>query len=290
MPPEVCFIVPSYKSRATIRATLDSIYRQATQRPFEVLVVDSSGDDTAEWLKARYPQLRVLRSEGRLYAGVARNRGADETDAPLLAFLDADAALASDWLELLIGRMATCPDLSLIGGAVVNANPETWPSRLLYWIEFSEYLPGLPSGLRTALSSSNLLLRREEFLARGGFDADYGMAEDLLLCRKWGKGLFFEEKARVFHRHRSKWKEVIAHLELLGYWSGRYRASRPSTGSWLRRAPFASFGLPLHRAPRILWRLIRSNWKEGAKGVLLLPLVLWGLFRWSIGFRKGLKS
>ncbi len=290
MPPDVCFIVPSYRSRTTIRATLDSIYAQRPERPIEVLVVDSSGDETSEWLKKLYPRLRVLKSETRLFAGAARNRGARETTASLLAFLDADATIPPDWLESLLATLSAHPDLSLIGGAVVNANPESLPSRLLHWIEFSEYLPGLPSGFRATLSSSNLVVKREEFLARDGFDASYGMAEDLLLCRKWREGLFFEAKAPIFHRHRSTWKEVGAHLRALGYWSGRYRASHRSSGSWLREVPLLSFGLPFLRAPRILARLLRSNWQEGAKAILLLPFLLWALFRWTTGFRKGLRT
>lgn len=291
MQPDVCFIVPSYNSRRTIRATLDSIYAQRSERRIEVVVVDSSADGTADWLKQLYPQLRVLESETRLFAGAARNRGARETAAPLLAFLDADASAVPDWLESLFRNLAAHPNVSLVGGSVANANPESLPSRLLHWIEFSEYLPGLPSGFRQALSSSNLLVRRDEFLANGGFDADYGMAEDLLLCRKWPDGgLFFEGKTGIFHSHRSTWEEVREHLQSLGYWSGLYRAKHRSSGSWLRGLPLASFGLPFLRAPRIVARVLRGNWKEGVKAVLLLPLLLWALFEWSIGFQRGLRA
>ncbi len=290
VPPDVSFIVPSYRSRTTIRATLDSIYAQQAKKAIEVIVVDSSGDDTAEWLKELYPQLRVVVSETRLFAGAARNRGARETTAPLLAFLDADAALAPDWLDSVLARLEANPSLSLLGGAVVNANPRPVVSRLLYWIEFSEYLPGLPSGFRASLSSSNLLVKRQEFLARGGFDSSFGMAEDLLLCRKWREGLFFEGKARIFHRHRAAWQEVREHLEALGYWSGRYRAGHAGSGSWLREVPLLSLALPFLRAPRIVARVLRSNWKEGVRAILLVPLIFWALVRWSTGFRKGLRS
>jgi GT2 family glycosyltransferase len=290
MPSEVCFVVPSYQSRSSIRATLDSILAQETDRPIEVLVVESSPDDTAEWLRELYPEFRILKSEQRLFPGAARNLGARQTDAVLLAFLDADATAAPDWLKTLLESLALQTDISLIGGAVVNANPRSLPSLVLYWIEFSEYLPGLPSGPRAALSSSNLLVRRKEFLERGGFDAGFAMAEDLVLCRKWRAGLFFEAKARIFHRHRSTWKDVRKHLDSLGYWSGRYRASHQTTGSWLRQLPLLSFGLPVVRAPRIIARLTRSDWKEGAKGVVLFPFLTWGLLAWATGFYRGLRE
>ncbi len=288
MPPDVCFVVPSFQSRASIRATLDSIRAQKTDKSIEILVVDSSPDDTAEWLESLYPSARVLKSEQRLFPGAARNFGARHTDADRLAFLDADASAASDWLSTLLGRLDLDSDISLIGGAVVNANPRSLPGLILYWIEFSEYLPRLVSSRRNALSSSNLLVKREEFLKRGGFDESYAMAEDLVLCRQWGEGLFFEPQARISHRHRSTWRDVRKHLEALGRWSGRYRATHQTTGSWLRRLPLLSFGLPLIRAPRIIARLARSDWKEGAKGLVLLPLLAWGLFRWTVGFHRGL--
>jgi len=290
MPPDVCFIVPSYQSRSSIRATLDSIATQETDRPIEVLVVDSSPDDTADWLQKLHPAVRVLKSEQRLFPGSARNLGARNTDAPFVAFLDADATAAPDWLQTLLGSLSVHPGISLIGGAVFNANPRSLPGLILYWIEFSEYLPGLPSGLRTALSSSNLLVRREDFLEHGGFDAGFAMAEDLLLCRKWGGGLFFDAEATIYHRHRSTWRDVHKHLTALGYWSGRYRACHQATGSWLRRLPLLSFGLPAIRAPRIIARVLRSDWKEGAKSVLLFPFLTWGLLSWAIGFYRGVQE
>ncbi|RPI28322.1 MAG: glycosyltransferase [Acidobacteria bacterium] len=290
MRPDVCFVVPSYKSRATIRATLDSIFAQQTDKSVEALVVESSGDDTADWLGKLYPQLQVVKSKQRLFAGAARNLGARRARADLMAFLDADAVAAPDWLQTLLATFSVRPDLSLIGGAVANANPDSLSGLILYWLEFSEYLPGLPSGPRAALSSSNLLLRREEFLARGGFDENYGMAEDLLLCRQWQSGFHFEGRAVIRHRQRTGWHNVRLHLTDLGYWSGRYRASHQTSGSWLRAFPALSYALPFLRAPRILLRLWRSSWQDGLRGIVLFPAVIWGLFCWARGFQKGLRS
>ncbi|HXK61555.1 MAG TPA: glycosyltransferase [Acidobacteriota bacterium] len=290
MPPEISFVVPSYKSRETIQATIESIYAQRTGSSFEVIVVDSSGDDTADWLQTLHPALRVIRSDTRLFAGAARNLGARESTGLLLAFLDADAVAHPDWLESLLATLDAHPEISLIGGAIANANPETTASRILHWIEFSEYLPGLPSGFREALSSSNLLVRRDLFLDRGGFDENYGMAEDLLLCRRWREGLFFEGKAQVAHKHRCSWKKVLAHLWSLGFWSGRYRAANQvAAGAWLRKVPFLCFGLPLLRTPRILSRLFRSSGRDGLRGMLLSPALILALFYWTKGFYRGIK-
>ncbi|HYP26430.1 MAG TPA: glycosyltransferase, partial [Blastocatellia bacterium] len=46
--PLVSVIVPSYNSARTIRACLDAILGQETGSSYEVIVVDSSTDETAE--------------------------------------------------------------------------------------------------------------------------------------------------------------------------------------------------------------------------------------------------
>jgi glycosyltransferase involved in cell wall biosynthesis len=291
--PDVSFVIPCFRSRQTIGATLGSIRRQLTDFRCEVIVVDSSADETASWLGSLFPEVQVIACPQRLYPGAARNLGAEKAKGKILAFLDADAAVSPDWLALLAARLGGTGGSErpvLIGAAVANANPEKLPSRILHWIEFSEYLPGLPSGPRTALSSSNLLVLRDAFRSSGGFSETYGMAEDLLFCRNWRGGLFFEGAASVFHQHRDRWETVLAHLQALGYWSGKLRSSEAASGAWLKRRPVLALGLPLLRAARITARVNRSSRVEGARALILNPVLLWALGHWARGFRKGLRG
>jgi hypothetical protein len=288
-PADVCFIVPSYKSRETIGATLDSIHAQKTARSFETLVVDSSGDDTAIWLEALHPETRVIVAHQRLFPGAARNLGAQRTSAEFLAFVDADVTLTPDWLDTLLARFSD-PAVVLVSGSVANANPESAASRVLYWIEFSQYLPGLPSGFRPTVSSSNLLTRRRDFQSRGGFDEAYHMAEDLLLCSRWREGLYFEAGARAFHRHRTRWLAVFRHLGELGFWSGTLRRQHSVSGGWLRDWPTLSAGLPPARTALIVGRVLRHDGGEGLMAAALSPALFVGLTRWSWGFYRGLRA
>jgi glycosyltransferase involved in cell wall biosynthesis len=74
---------------------LDSLESQ-TMRKWEVIVVDDT-DDLASWsfdgidnMLKSYPYVRMVKTEGRMGAGYARNRGAEVARASLLLFLDAD--------------------------------------------------------------------------------------------------------------------------------------------------------------------------------------------------------
>ncbi len=283
----VSFVIPSYRSGATLPGTLDSIYAQRTSRPFQVIVVDSSDDGSRDSIGGRYPRAVVVSSDRRLPPAAARNRGAALSSGDYLAFVDADVVLESDWLEGLLAELEQS-GARLAGGAVSNANPESRASRILHWIEFSEFLPG-PSRDCRALSSSNLLLRRADFDAVGGFDPAWAMAEDLVFCSKLKGGVRFCGLTGIAHRHRSDWSEVLLHLERLGYWSGRLRLEGSASGSWLKHLPAASWLLIPWRSGKILARVLRADVSRGWRCLADLPALVGGLRSWTRGFRNGLK-
>ena len=286
---DVSIVIPSYQSRETIGATLDSILKQRTALNVQILVVDSSTDGTHTWIRKNYPNVGLVHQNSRLFPGAARNLGAHQSTGPYLAFLDADAEADPDWLQTLHSKLVAMPEIGLIGSAIANGNRDSLASLVLHWIEFSEFLPSLPSGFRPALSSSNLLIRRQDFLFCGGFPEDVAMAEDLLFSKRLTGDPYFTGGVQIQHRHRPDWRLVWRHLWALGYWSGRYRLHHFVPGAWLRRAPLLSFALPILRTVRILGRVFRSSWKEGFLALLCLPFLLLGLFTWSTGFYKGVR-
>ncbi len=176
----------------------------------------------------------------------------------------------------------------MVGGAVANANPETPASRTLYWLEFSDFLPNQPAGFRRWLSSSNLLIRRDDFLLAKGFNPDFAMAEDLILSLMIGRGLFLETSTRIFHRHRSEWMRVREHLYRLGLWSGRFRATFAARGSGLRWLPISCFVLTPWRLAQIMSRVWRH---DSARPRLAreIPWLITGLWTWNKGFYRGLR-
>ncbi len=285
--PDVSFVIPSFRSRATIGGTLQAVLRQRTGLRYEVVVVDSSDDDTGDWVLEHFPGVRLIRSHSRLLPGAARNRGVEEAKGNWLAFVDSDAAPVGDWLEVLFARLRD-PSLLLTGGWVGNANPETIASRVLHWIEFSEVVPGTASGSRMALSSSNWLLSKATFRATGGFSEEFAMAEDLLFCEGLKHAIYFDGATGVWHQHRSQWPLAVNHLYQLGLWSGRYRRQFRTKGSWLAKAPWISLAVPPIRAAKIVSRIARADLAEGVRSLAHLSWIARGLQRWGAGLRRGL--
>lgn len=278
--PDLSYIVPCYGCRRTVGRTIRSLQAQDADVKSEIIVVDSSPTPVRDWIRTSFPRVVVLESERRLWPGAARNRGAEAARAPVLAFLDADAAASTDWARRLLERLDQA-DVVAAGGSLVNGNPHSVASRVQYWIEFSEFLPGTEAGFRKHLSASNLLVRRTDFDRGGGFPEELGMSEDTEFSRRIGSGLFFEPAARIEHLHRSRWSEMVSHLWKLGYWSAVYRVGAGATGSGLKRLPPAALFLPPVRLIRILKRV-------GAPAVPYFPLLLAALVWWALGFRRGL--
>ncbi len=285
----ISLIIPSFRSRATISDTLHSALEQRINVPLEVLVVDSSDDGTADWVRQRFPQVRVHHSPQRLLPGAARNRGAQLSRGEFLAFLDSDVTAPRQWLVRLLEQLKRHPECHLASAAVGCANPNSPAGRVLYWIEFSEFLPGCRSGERMALSSSNLLIRKQDFERCGGFDEEFAMAEDLIFCRRVGGTLHLEAGLAVSHRQREDRGEVLQHLRRLGFWSGRYRATFQVAGSGLKSFPLLSFAL----LPIRLWRILRRVRDAGPASPKIrptdLPLLIRGLAIWCSGFFRGLR-
>ncbi len=288
--PEVSFIIPSFHSLRTLGFTLRSVFAQRSCPGYEVLVVDSSGTDVSGWIRARYPQTRLIQPGSRHLPGAARNLGAAQARGRVLAFLDADVIAEPDWLSVLYRCLDSGDRPAAAGGYVGNANPAGVACAVQHWLEFSEFIPGTASGPRRFLSTSNLLITREVFLNAGGFEPAWAMAEDLLFFQGLDRPVWFEGSTGVQHYHRSRWGEMLAHLLQLGYWSGRLRRSRRLPGSSLARLPEAAWLLPAVRVPRVLGRLARAAPGEAARAALFLPALLLGSLAWAEGFRRGLRG
>ncbi|WP_411963442.1 glycosyltransferase [Haloferax sp. YSMS24] len=108
--PLVSVVTPVYNAPEGIQTTLDCLVDQTlSPDQYEILVVDNnSTDDTASVIKqyeSEYENVHYLFEDEYQSSYAARNRAICEARAPLLAFIDADMSVDSDWLEMGIDAM-----------------------------------------------------------------------------------------------------------------------------------------------------------------------------------------
>jgi len=191
--PQIAAIICTHNRDAYLGAAIDSLLAQDCDN-FEVLVVDNaSSDRTREIVEARisHPPLKYV-YEPVLGLSVARNTGAKETTAPILAYLDDDAVASPQWLQVLLEAYQHNEKLAIAGGKVTliwppDVEPPNWISpglagnlglynlgdRVVYITE-----PGLtPRGL-------NYSIRRTFLEQIGGFDPNLGRQGKKLLSNE----------------------------------------------------------------------------------------------------------
>lgn len=116
-PPAVTVVVPTRGRAAYLEVTLDSLRRQRTRTPHELLVVDDGATDATPEVAERFGVRRVSHAE-RLSLNAARNTGLRESGAPLVAFVDDDVVAPEGWLEALVEGAARHPEAEAFGGPI----------------------------------------------------------------------------------------------------------------------------------------------------------------------------
>src|SRR5438552_8703949 len=137
--PAVSVVIASYNARATIERCLASLTSVSTAVPFEIDVVDSSEDGTAEMIGSNFPKVTVVKVATRLYPGDARNLGVEKARADIMAFTDTDCIADARWLDEIVEAQRT--GVLAVGGSVTNGNPQSMISWANYFCEFTAWMP-----------------------------------------------------------------------------------------------------------------------------------------------------
>ena len=123
--PAVTVVVPTRGRAAYLEVTLDSLRRQRTGTPHEILVIDDGATDATPKVAERFGA-RLIQHGERRNLNVARNTGVREARADLVAFLDDDVFVPPGWLDELVEGVARYPDAEAFGGPIrprLEGNP-----------------------------------------------------------------------------------------------------------------------------------------------------------------------
>lgn len=99
MPKNLSIVLPTYNDAPQLVRCLESIANQHTKPDYVIVVDNNSTDGTSEVL-ARYPFVTVVK-EARQGIVYARDAGFNATNTDLIARIDADTILPTDWVTRL---------------------------------------------------------------------------------------------------------------------------------------------------------------------------------------------
>lgn len=276
-------IIASYNSGETIEDCLKSLENQATDKAFEVIVIDSSADTTAKRIEERFPNVNLFAFRERKYCGDARNFGISVAKGNIIAFLDADCTADKNWVNEIIDAHQT--PYPAIGGAIANGNPDSYVGWAAYFSEFSRWMPSRCPQWLSDIAGSNMSYKRDTFKRFGSFiggtycsDTEYHWR-----LRRDGYRLRFMPSILIFHHNIDRFNRFIAHEYHHGCSFSMVR-TRSQRISLPKRILYVIF------SPLIIGKLFCMIALMNLRNRIYLihflkalPLVILGLISWTFG-------
>jgi len=276
-------IIASYNSGSLLENCLQSLKNQKTNKPFEVILVDSSTDGIGQQIGEGFPWVRSYHFPERKYCGDARNFGLSVTKGEIIAFIDADCRAASNWVDQILNTHQS-PSLA-IGGAIANANPESYVGWAAYFCEFSQWMPVLPARSLMDIAGANMSYKKKVFEEYGPFiEGTY--SSDTEFHWRLGRNKYclkFVPSILVSHHNINQLGRFLRHEFEHGRSFARVRMNSQDFSEW-RRWFYGTFSFLIpgwlflkiglrNFKNRIYFRHFLKTW----------PLLILGLIAWSLG-------
>jgi len=181
--PTVSVLIVTYESGPVLSRCLSQL-RDQTFRDYEVIVIDNGSMDRVAHTAAKSdPSLILLENGSNLGFAEANNRGARRARGRWLALLNPDAFAESDWLARLVEATRAHPDTDCFTSLQVAADDPALLDGagdamtlmgLPYRMGYRRARPAaIPAGEVFGPCGAAMLVRRETFLAMGGFEARF---------------------------------------------------------------------------------------------------------------------
>jgi glucosyl-dolichyl phosphate glucuronosyltransferase len=238
--------------------------------------------------------LTVVANKYEGHLGSARNTAAEIASGDVFAFLDDDAAAATDWLEHLIAPYSD-PQVAAVGGAPLPAfekkqRPRWFPYEF-DWVFGCAY-SGLPSARAQLahLIGANMSVRRSALQEIGGFHSDDHDDMDMCLRLAFAQhNVLYEPLAVVTHfvpAARTTWHYFWRRCYFVNL--GKVEAFANMPGAANLGAEFAFVGQILTKSvPAEIYRALRGDLYGLIRtGAMMAGIALAGLGHLSGKFRE----
>ena len=213
MTPDVSAILVNFNAGHELKVALQSVAEECAAGSWEAVVVDNaSTDGSAATVSELAPRVRLIRNVTNVGFGRAVNQAVTISAAPFLLLLNPDCRLGPGAVSAMRAVLDAEPSCAVAGPRILDpdgtvqgsarGDPDMLTGLFGRTGGLRALLPFLPvarrnvvvedairSGQRSVvvdwLSGACMLVRREAFLAAGGFDDRYFLYwEDADLCRR----------------------------------------------------------------------------------------------------------
>lgn len=220
--PRVSILVPTRDRLTFLQPCLESILEKTTYPNFELILIDNDSrePESLGYLEriATEARVRVLRCPGEFNFGRLNNFGVGQTASEFVALLNNDlAVITPDWLEEMISQ-ASQPQVGAVGARLLYLDGRIQHAGVIVGgggvaAHAHKRLPRTNHGYfsrailvqeMSAVTAACMLVRREAYLAVGGFDAEhlwiaFNDVDFCLRLRQRGYRIIYTPYAEFYH-------------------------------------------------------------------------------------------
>lgn len=227
-------IVPFAGPQAQLEEMLRRLERMRLRAGDEVVLVDNRRHPAAPSRPPGAP-MRVIAASELSSSWYARNSGVSHTSGEWLVFIDADTRPDPELLDRYFEQAPSDDVAVLVGGVRDWVREDSLCARYISSRHKMDQQLTLSNRYRPYGQTANCAVRREAFVAIGGFDTNELSAGDADLCWRLqavGRKLEYRPDAYVDHENRTRFRDLFG--QLMRHGSGldwleqRYPGSSPA--------------------------------------------------------------
>lgn len=212
--PTVSIIIPVYNEFDYTYKCLESILKNSTGVPYEIIVADDNSDDLSVQMETRIHNVTRIRNKENLRFLLNCNNAAKYARGKYILFLNNDTQVQNNWLQPLVDLMEKDSSVGMAGAKLVYADGWLQEAGGIVWKDASAWNYGNRKNPEDAeynyvketdfISGACIMIRRELWNEIGGFDERFAPAyyEDVDLAfeiRKRGYKVLYQPLSVVVH-------------------------------------------------------------------------------------------
>lgn len=225
---DISIVIVNYNVKDFLFQCLRSIEKSVTNRTYEVIVVDNnSSDNSIEFLKPKFENVKFFTLDDNLGFGKANNIGFENSRGKYILILNPDTIVSEDTLDKMFNFMEENPNIGISGCKVLNQDgsfqltcrrgfPTPWasftklfglqklfPNSKLF-AQYNQTFKNIDESYEIDAVIGAFMFCQSEIIKKvGGFDPDYFMyGEDLDLCfrvKELGYQVYYYHQTTIIH-------------------------------------------------------------------------------------------